>query len=63
MTVTGIGRAIALALAAAGAHTFVLSKTQENLDSLVAQVLKRYENLAYVLYTLVPYGYRFEINW
>jgi len=33
----GIGRAIAIALAKAGAETYALSKTQENLDSLVKE--------------------------
>ena len=41
--ITGIGRAIALALVASGAETFVLSKTQQNLDTLVAEVLQNKE--------------------
>jgi len=33
----GIGRAIAIALCQSGAETYALSKTQENLDSLVKE--------------------------
>jgi len=33
----GIGRAVAIALSKAGAETFALSKTKENLDSLVKE--------------------------
>lgn len=36
--VQGIGRAVAIALSKAGAETFALSQTKENLDSLVKEV-------------------------
>lgn len=39
--VKGIGRAVAIALSKAGAETYALSKTQENLDSLVKEVRTR----------------------
>jgi len=35
----GIGRAVCKALSSAGAVVYALSKTQQNLDSLVAEVL------------------------
>jgi NAD(P)-dependent dehydrogenase (short-subunit alcohol dehydrogenase family) len=34
----GIGRAVALAFAAAGAHTIALARTPADLDALVAEV-------------------------
>jgi len=34
----GIGKSICIALAKAGAQTFALGKTKENLDALVSEV-------------------------